>query len=162
MGSVESAMTATRVMTILITPAKIGRSMKKCGKFMAIAVALEPRSFCAFRLSDDRLRVRLAGRRCLGYRRDAHTGLQQLQTSGDNFLAVFKPALHNPFTFEKGTCFKGTSLNRVIGLDDEGVFQPLLRADYSIVDKSGSIRRRAGNAHASKETRRDEVRVPVF
>jgi hypothetical protein len=24
---------------MLITPAKIGRSMKKCGKFMAIAVA---------------------------------------------------------------------------------------------------------------------------
>src|SRR5438034_4268839 len=34
MGSVESAMTPTSVMTMLITPAKIGRSMKKCGKFM--------------------------------------------------------------------------------------------------------------------------------
>jgi hypothetical protein len=35
-------MTPTSVMTMLITPAKIGRSMKKCGKFMAIAVALQP------------------------------------------------------------------------------------------------------------------------
>src|SRR6266550_7080896 len=34
MGSVESAMTPTSVMTMLMTPAKIGRSMKKCGKFM--------------------------------------------------------------------------------------------------------------------------------
>src|SRR5256885_16637933 len=34
MGSVESAITPTNVMTMLITPAKIGRSMKKCGKFM--------------------------------------------------------------------------------------------------------------------------------
>src|SRR5438477_10461461 len=33
-GSVESAMTPTSVMTILITPAKMGRSMKKCGKFI--------------------------------------------------------------------------------------------------------------------------------
>src|SRR5438067_11332598 len=32
-GSVESAITPTSVMTMLMTPAKIGRSMKKCGKF---------------------------------------------------------------------------------------------------------------------------------
>src|SRR6266404_1317319 len=34
MGRVESAITPTSVMTMLITPAKMGRSMKKCGKFM--------------------------------------------------------------------------------------------------------------------------------
>jgi hypothetical protein len=33
-------MTPTSVMTMLITPAKIGRSMKKCGKFIPAAVAL--------------------------------------------------------------------------------------------------------------------------
>src|SRR6266536_5488069 len=33
-GSVESAMTPMSVMTMLMTPAKIGRSMKKCGKFI--------------------------------------------------------------------------------------------------------------------------------
>jgi hypothetical protein len=33
-GSVNSAMAPTSVMTMLITPAKIGRSMKKCGKFI--------------------------------------------------------------------------------------------------------------------------------
>ena len=44
-GSVESAITPTSVMTMLITPAKIGRSMKKWGKFIAIGVALEPASF---------------------------------------------------------------------------------------------------------------------
>src|SRR5205814_8608720 len=82
-------MTPTSVMTILITPAKIGRSMKKCGKFMAIAVTPEPRSFCALRLSDDRPRVRLAGRRWLGYRRHTHTRVQHLEQRGDNILAVF-------------------------------------------------------------------------
>jgi hypothetical protein len=45
MGSVESAMTPTSVMTMLITPAKIGRSMKKCGKFMSTPVAPTPSFF---------------------------------------------------------------------------------------------------------------------
>src|SRR5437867_11475298 len=112
-------MTPTSVMTILITPAKIGRSMKKCGKFMAIAVTPEPRSFCAFRLSDDRLRVRLAGRRWLGYRRHAHTSLQHLQSRGDNFLAVFKPALHDSFAFGQRAGFCGTALNCFSGCQEE-------------------------------------------
>src|SRR5438128_12415275 len=99
-GSVESAMTPTSVMTMLITPAKIGRSMKKCGKFMAIAVTPEPRSFCGFRLGDARLRVRPAVRRLVRHRRDAHTGLQQFQTSGDNLLAVLGPALPDPLACE--------------------------------------------------------------
>ena len=38
MGRVKSAIAPTSVMTILITPAKIGRSMKKCGKFMEIGM----------------------------------------------------------------------------------------------------------------------------
>src|SRR5438034_10878890 len=88
-------MTPTSVMTILITPAKIGRSMKKCRKFMAIAVTPEPWSFCAFRLSDDRLRVRLAGRRWLGCRRHSHSRLQRLQTRGENSRAVFKRGLND-------------------------------------------------------------------
>src|ERR1700676_4808368 len=95
MGSVESAITPTIVMTILITPAKIGRSMKKCGKFMAIPVAPEPRSFCVWRLRDARLRVRPIGSRWLGHRRDVHPGLHHLQTRGNNFLAVLEPALYD-------------------------------------------------------------------
>src|SRR6059058_5038658 len=35
-GSVESAITPTSVMTMLMTPAKIGRSIKKCGKFTGL------------------------------------------------------------------------------------------------------------------------------
>src|SRR6266566_2115154 len=96
-GRVESAMTPTSVMTILITPAKIGRSMKKCGKFMAIAPADKPLSLCLVRL-------RNAGRRAcsrrLRNRLNSHTGLQQLQTRRDNFLAVFKPTFHDSFAFE--------------------------------------------------------------
>src|ERR1700745_1583172 len=92
MGSVESAMTPTSVMTMLITPAKIGRSMKKCGKFMSTAVALP--SFFVLRFSDAFFRLRSAGRRLFRYRRDFHSGLQQLQTGRDNFLAVLQSAFH--------------------------------------------------------------------
>src|SRR5438067_1454615 len=123
MGSVESAMTPTSVMTMLITPAKIGRSMKKCGKFMAIAVAPESPSFCGLKLSDARLRV---WPRWLGHRRDAHTGLQQLQTRGDNFFSVLKPAFHDSFAFENGSGLKSTALERIVGFHDECVFQALL------------------------------------
>ena len=91
-----------------------------------MAIASEPQSFCGLRLSDACLLVRRAVSCLLGHRCDVHTGLQQLQSSGDNFLADFKPALHDPFAFEKGTCFEGTSLNRIIGFHDERVFQPLL------------------------------------
>src|SRR2546430_17488933 len=95
MGSVESAMTPTSVMTMLMTPAKIGRSMKKCGKFMSTAVAPVP-SFVVLRLRDAFLCVRFAGRSLFRYRRDFHTSLQQLQPRGDNFLAVLQSAFHNP------------------------------------------------------------------
>src|SRR5713101_4553299 len=101
MGSVESAITPTSVMTMLITPAKIGRSMKKWGKFIAIAVALEPRSFSGWGWSGARFGVRPAGWRLFGHRRDFHSRLQQLQTGRDNFLAVFQPAFHDAFAFEK-------------------------------------------------------------
>src|SRR6266446_855134 len=97
MGSVESAMTPTSVMTMLITPAKIGRSMKKCGKFMPTAVAAPP-SFFVLRLRGTFLRVRAAGGRLFGHRRDFHSGLQQLQTRRDHFLAVFKSAFHDSFS----------------------------------------------------------------
>ena len=35
MGKVKSAIAPTNVMTMLMTPAKIGRSMKKWGRFIA-------------------------------------------------------------------------------------------------------------------------------
>src|SRR5438874_4201855 len=87
MGSVESAIKPTSVMTMLITPAKIGRSMKKCGKFMSTAVAPVP-SFFVLRFSDAFLCVRFVGRSLFRHRRDFHSGLQELQTGRDNFLAV--------------------------------------------------------------------------
>src|SRR5213079_1678979 len=161
MGSVESAITPTSVMTMLITPAKIGRSMKKCGKFMPTAVPAAP-SFFVLRLSDAFLCLRSAGRRLFRYRRDFHSGLQQLQTGRDNFLAVLQPVFHNPFSFEKTTSLEVTAFDGIIGLHDEYVFQPLLRADHSVRDECSLIRRRARDAHANKETRRNEVRVPVF
>src|SRR5438046_10334082 len=92
-GSVESAITPTSVMTMLMTPAKIGRSMKKCGKFTVFAP--RPRSFCGRRLSNARLSVR-SGRCFLGHRRNFHSRLEQLQTGGDNFLPVFDSALYDP------------------------------------------------------------------
>src|SRR6478735_8662750 len=161
MGSVESAITPTSVMTMLITPAKIGRSMKKCGKFMSTAFAAAP-SFSVLRFSDAFLCVRFAGRSLFRHRRDFHSGLQKLQTGRDNFLAVLQSAFHNPFSFEQTTSLEVTTFDGIIGLNDEYVFQPLLRADHSVRDQCSPIRRCARNAHANKETWRNEVRVPVF
>src|SRR5437763_4029546 len=90
MGSVESAIAPTSVMTILITPAKIGRSMKKCGKFIAIAVAPEPSSFFARCLKVARLCVWPTGRRWFGYRRDRQSGLDQLQTGRHDLLTLLQ------------------------------------------------------------------------
>src|SRR4029434_5862260 len=132
MGSVESAMTPTSVMTMLITPAKIGRSMKKCGKFMSTAVAPGPSFFFVLRLSDAFLCLRSAGRRLFRYRRDLHSGLQQLQTGRDDLLAVLQSAFHTPFSFEKTTSLDVTAFDGIIGLHDEYVFQPLLRTDHSV------------------------------
>src|SRR5438132_1665483 len=120
MGSVESAMIPTSVMTMLITPAKIGRSMKKCGKFMPTAVAPEP-SFSALRLRDVFLCLRSAGGRLLGHRRDFHSGLQQLQTRGNHLLAVLQAVFHNPFSFENASCFKVPSFDDIIRFYDKRV-----------------------------------------
>src|SRR5206468_6324229 len=125
MGSVESAITPTSVMTILITPAKIGRSMKKCGKFMPTAVAPAP-SFFVLRFSDAFLCVRFAGRSLFRDRRDFHSGLQELQTGRDNFLAVLQSAFHDPYSFKQTTSLELTTFDGAIGLNDEYVFQPLL------------------------------------
>src|SRR5437016_5005429 len=103
MGSVESAMTPTSVMTMLITPAKIGRSMKKCGKFMARRPVDGPLSLRLVGLRGDGRRLR---RRVLRNRLNSHTGLQQLQTRRDNFLAILQTVLHDPFSFENTSGFK--------------------------------------------------------
>src|SRR5207302_11102471 len=124
-GSVESAMTPTSVMTMLITPAKIGRSMKKCGKFMPTAVAAPP-SFFVLRLRGAFLCVRAASGCLFRNRRDFHSDLQQLQTSGDNFLAVLQSGFHDAFAFEKGASLKFTAFDSIIGFHDELVFQALL------------------------------------
>src|SRR6185312_15580904 len=161
MGSVESAITPTSVMTMLITPAKIGRSMKKWGKFMPTAVPAAP-SFFVLRFSDAFLCVRFAGRSLFSYRRDFHSGLEQLQTGRDNFLAVLQSAFHNPLSFEQTTGLEVTTFDGIIGLHDEYVFQSLLRADHSVRDQCRPIRRCARDAYADKKTRRNEVRVPVL
>src|SRR5437870_3629468 len=122
-GSVESAITPTRVMTMLITPAKIGRSMKKCGKF--IAVAFQLRSFCVLWLSNAWLSV-WAGRCLLRHGRNFHPRLQQLQARGDNFLPVFESAFHDPFAFESARRLKGAAFDRIIRFHHEGIFQSLL------------------------------------
>src|ERR1700720_4542861 len=137
-------MTPTSVMTMLITPAKIGRSMKKCGKFMPIAVAPEPRSFCGWRWSRARFGVRSTRWRLFRHRRDFHSGLEQLQTRRDNFLAVLESFFHNPFSFEHGSGLEVAALDRVIGFHDEGVFEALLGTDHFVDDQCGPIRRSAG------------------
>src|SRR5882724_2040557 len=124
-GSVESAMTPTRVMTILITPAKIGRSMKKCGKFMPTAVAAAP-SFFVPRLRGAFLCVRAARGRLLGNRLHFHSRLQQLQARRDNLLAVFQTGFHDTFAFEHTSGLKVTPFDSTVGFHDEGVFQALL------------------------------------
>src|SRR5213595_1894758 len=126
-GSVESAMTPTSVMTMLITPAKIGRSIKKWGKFIARLTR-----------DDERGSLRSAcfsgGGRFLRNRLHLHASLQQLQTGRDNLLAVLQSAFHNPFSFKQTTGLEVTTFDGIIGLNNEYVFQPLLRADYSVRD----------------------------
>src|SRR6266498_5247456 len=129
MGSVESAMTPTSVMTMLITPAKIGRSMKKCGKFMPTAVAAAP-SFFVLRLRGAFPCVRAASGRLLGNWLHFHSRLQQLQTRRHNFLAVLQAGFHDTFTFKKAGSLKVTSFDGVIGFHHKGVFQALLRTDH--------------------------------
>src|SRR5215472_5695429 len=128
---------------------------------MPTAVPAAP-SFFVLRFSDAFLCVRFAGRSLFRYRRDFHSGLQKLQTGRDNSLAVLQSALHNPFSFEQTTGLEVTAFDGVIGLNDEYVFQPLLRADHFVRDQCSPIRRCARSAHANKETWRNEVRVPVF
>src|SRR5260370_10924981 len=122
MGSVESAITPTSVMTMLITPAKIGRSMKKCGKFIPTAVAAPP-SFFVLRLRGAFLYVRAGSGRLLGNRLHFHSRLKQLQARRDHFLAVLHSAFHNPLTFEHTSGLAVTPFNRVVGFHDKGDFQ---------------------------------------
>src|SRR4030095_3794424 len=100
---------------------------------MPTAVPAAP-SFLVLRFSDAFLCVRFAGRRLFSYRRDFHSCLQQLQTGGDNFLAVLEAAFHNPFSFKQTTRLNVTTFDGIIGLNDEYVFQSLLRADHSVRD----------------------------
>src|SRR6266513_1341717 len=80
MGRVESAITPTSVITMLITPAKIGRSMKKCGKFIGPSSAL---------------RISLL-RNGLHF----HSGLHQLETRRHHLLTVFQSVFHDSFAFK--------------------------------------------------------------
>src|SRR4029434_4336716 len=100
---------------------------------MPTAVPAAP-SFFVLGFSDAFLCVRFAGRSLFRHRRDFHSGLQKLQTGRDNFLSVLQSAFHNPFSFEKTTGLKVTTLDDIIRLNDESVFQPLLRADHSVRD----------------------------
>src|SRR5437773_8447792 len=124
-GSVESAITPTSVMTMLMTPAKIGRSIKKCGKFTALTPRPGSPSFWVLGWSGARLRVR-SSRRFLRHRCNFHSRLQQLQARRDNFLAIFEPVLHNPFAFKSACRLKGAAFDRIIGFYHEGVFESLL------------------------------------
>src|SRR5580704_19343037 len=100
---------------------------------MPSAVPAAP-SFFVLRLSDAFFCLRSARRRLFRYRRDFHSGLQKLQTGRDNFLAVLQSAFHNPFSFKQTTGLEVTTFDSIIGLNDEYVFQPLLRADHSVRD----------------------------
>src|SRR6266566_8687680 len=124
-GSVESAITPTSVMTMLMTPAKIGRSIKKCGKFTALTPRPGSASFWVLGWSGARLSVR-SGRCFLRHRCNFHSRLQQLQTRGDNFLPVLEPAFHDAFAFEHAAGLESAAFDRIILFHHEGVFQSLL------------------------------------
>src|SRR5260370_40750287 len=105
MGSVESAITPTSVMTMLITPAKIGRSMKKCGKFIAI-----PSPALFFRLGRRRLWLR---RRSflLGNWLDLPSRWQQVQARRPALLAGFESGFHPSFAFGNTSGLNGATVN---------------------------------------------------
>src|SRR5207237_1046597 len=124
-GSVESAITPTRVMTMLMTPAKIGRSIKKCGKFTGLTPRPGSPSFWILGWSGAPVRLR-SGRCFLRHRCDFHSRLQQLETRGDNFLSVFESVPYDPFAFESACRLESAAFDRIIGFHDEGIFQPLL------------------------------------
>src|SRR5438034_2035606 len=160
-GSVESAITPTSVMTMLMTPAKIGRSIKKCGKFTALTPRLGSPSFWFCGCRGARLRFR-SGRCFLRHRYNFHSRLQQLETRGNNFLSVFEPVLYDPFAFESACRLEGAAFDRIIRLHHERVFYPLLGADDSVGNERRSIGGCSCHAHTSEETRGNERRVPVF
>src|SRR5437762_1549716 len=108
-GSVESAITPTSVMTMLMTPAKIGRSIKKCGKFTALTPRLGSPSFWVCGCRGARLRFR-SGRCFLRHRYNFHSRLQQLETRGGIITSVFESVIYDPFAFESAC-----------RLEDEGV-----------------------------------------
>src|SRR6266480_5907248 len=126
-------------MTMLMTPAKIGRSIKKCGKFTALTPRPGSPSFWVLGWSGARLRVR-SGRCFLRHRCNFHSRLQQLQARGDNFLPVFEPVLYDPLAFESACRLEGAAFDRVIGLDHERVLLTLLRTDHFVGDERRPVR----------------------
>src|SRR5438046_2693366 len=121
-GSVESAMTPTSVITMLITPAKIGRSIKKWGKFIALA----PEDV---RLSLWLFGWRGAGRLCRGLFRNwlnRHPRLDQLQPCRNHLLTVLQSTLHDPFAFENRSGLDSATLQSVVRFHHEDVLHALL------------------------------------
>src|SRR4051794_16564769 len=122
MGSVESAMTPTSVITMLITPAKIGRSIKKWGKFIAPA----PEDV---RLSLWLFGWRGAGRLCRGLFwnwLNRHPRLDQLQPRRNHLLTVLQSTLHDPFALEHRSGLDSPAFKRVVLPYDKNVLHSLL------------------------------------
>ena len=58
------------------------------------------------------------------HRLHLHSGLQQLQTGRDNFLAVLQSAFHNPFSFEKTTVSRLRRSTVLSGFTTNTYFNP--------------------------------------
>src|SRR4029077_16923670 len=119
---------------LVVSPASAPMSFSAKRPQASISAAQTPS--CAFSNPIRSLLFRLPASdfRLLLDRFHRHSGLQQLQPGRDNFLAVLQTAFHNPFSFEQTTGLEVTTFDGIIGLHDEYVFQPLLRADHSVRD----------------------------
>src|SRR6266568_1009655 len=126
----RNAQFATQAHDLPSSSAAHRQGSKSEGQMPSSASSNQARSFTRwFRIPHSDFRIFF-----LGHRRDFHSGLQQLQTRRDNFLAVFKPAFYNTFAFEKAAGLKITAFDSIIGFHHERVFQSLLRTDHFVSD----------------------------
>src|SRR4051812_44941265 len=142
-GKREYATPPRMMITIAITEAKIGRSMKKCEIFMA-------RSVLGLRRSSGRLRALLL-------RRDLGVGPDAREAVHDDLVVGRKPVLDDaqiPGKLAKRDVFL---LRHVVVADDHHVFAHLLARDRHIRHQQRLVGHRARHAHAREHSGREQA-----
>src|SRR5258708_2959379 len=138
MGRVPSAMAPTSTVTMAMTAAKIGRSMKKCENFIAC------------RISRSWLRAGgLGSFRRLGLHDRARS--DGLQTRHDHLVIRLESLLHDPEAFKELPEHDGTWLRFVFRSNHQHEFVALIRADGLVGDQQTLVGIAARRANADEE-----------